>query len=202
MATPALDFRATSLRTPRLILRPWTEADIDALTEACQDEEILRWVPFPSPYTRSDAETFVRETAPTARAAGTSVVFGVFEAATGRAVAEVGMHRITDLGAEYGGVGEIGFWTAREARGRGFVTEAAREVCRWGFRDLGLARIEWVAIVGNEASWRVAEKLGFTREGTLRSSLVQRGRRLDGWIASLLREEEHFDRAGDSQSPV
>lgn len=190
---PAHDFTASSLRTARLILRPWGEADIDARTEACQDPDILRYVPYPSPYTRAHAETFVRETSPAARAAGTSVVFGVFEAASGRAVAEIGLHRIKDLGAEYGGVADLGYWSAPAARGHGFVTEAAREVCRWGFGELGLARIQWTAIVGNEASWRVAQKLGFTREGTLRSSLVQRGQRTDGWIGSLLREEGSFD---------
>lgn len=192
-SAPAHDFTATSLRTRRLILRPWSEADIDAITEACQDADTLRYVPVPAPYTRADAETFVRETSPNARAAGTAVVFGVFEAASGRAVAEVGLHRIKDLGAGHGGAGEIGYWTAPGARGRGFMTEAAREVCRWGFRELGLARIEWVAIAGNEPSWRVVEKLGFTREGTLRSWLVHRERRRDAWVGSLLRTEERFD---------
>jgi RimJ/RimL family protein N-acetyltransferase len=52
------------------------------------------------------------------------------------------------------------------------MTEAVREVCRWGFEELGLARIEWIAAAGNEASWRVVRKLGFTLEGTLR-----------GWLA-------------------
>jgi RimJ/RimL family protein N-acetyltransferase len=185
-AAPAHDFTATSLRTGRLILRPWSEADIDAVTEACQDTETQRYVPVPAPYTRADAEKFVRETAPNLRAAGTDVIFGVFEAATGRPVASVGLHRIKDLGAGHGGVGEIGYWTAPGARGRGFMTEAAREVCRWGFRELGLARIEWIAIAGNEPSWRVVRNLGFAREGTLRSWLVHRGQRHDAWIGSLL----------------
>lgn len=192
-AAPVHDFTATGLRTERLILRPWSEADIDAITEACQDAETQRFVPVPAPYTRADAETFVRETAPNLRAAGTDVIFGVFEASTGRAVAAVGLHRIKDLGAEHGGVAEIGYWTAPGARGRGFMTEAAREVCRWGLRDLGLARIEWIAIAGNEASWRVVQKLGFTREGTLRSWLVHRGRRHDAWIGSLLSTEAVLD---------
>ena len=194
---PAHDFTTTSLRTERLALRPWSEADIDALAAACQDPETQRYVPLPSPYTRENAETFVRQTAPNGRAAGTDIVFGVFETATGRPVAAVGLHRIKDLDAPYGGVAEIGYFTAPEARGCGFVTEAAREVCRWGFEELGLARIEWAAIVGNEASWRVAEKLGFAREGTLRSWLVQNDERKDGWIGSLLRTEANLQCQGD-----
>ncbi|HEX4787379.1 MAG TPA: GNAT family N-acetyltransferase, partial [Actinospica sp.] len=156
------DFTSVSLRTDRLLLRPWGEQDIDAITAACQDPEIQRYVPLPAPYTRAHAETFVRETAPKGRAAGTDVVFGAIARETGAPVASVGLHRIKALGAEYGGVGEIGFWTAPGARGRGYMTEAVREVCRWGFEELGLARIEWIAVADNEASWRVVQKLGFT----------------------------------------
>ena len=62
---------------------------------------------------------------------------------------------------------EVGFWMAPWARGRGIMTDAVRLVCRWGFADLGLGRIEWWANVGNDASRRVAEKVGFTMEGTV-----------------------------------
>lgn len=198
MTTEALtaarpDFTGVALRTDRLILRPWSEQDIDAITEACQDPLIHRYVPIPSPYTRANAEEFVRETAPRGRAAGTDVIFGAFFVETGEPVCAVGLHRIKGLGSPLGGTGEIGYWTAPGARGRGFMTEAAREVCRWAFEELGLARIEWLAAVGNEASWRVVEKLGFTREGTLRSYAVFRDQRVDMWIGSLLRTEVRFD---------
>lgn len=189
----ARDFAGVTLRTDRLILRPWSERDIDAITEACQDPEIQRYVPLPVPYTRAHAEEFVRETAPKGRAAGTDVIFGAFFAETGEPVGSVGMHRLKGLRSPHGGTGEIGYWTAAGARGRGFMTEVAREVCRWGFEELGLARIEWLAAAGNEASWRVVEKVGFTREGTLRSYAVFRDQRVDMWIGSLLRTEVRFD---------
>ncbi len=183
------DLARVVLSTERLVLRAWAESDIDAITEACQDPDIQRYVPVPSPYSRSDAEVFVRERLPAGAAAGTEVVFGVFEAVSGRPVASVGLHRIREQDSPLGGVGEIGYWAAPGTRGQGYTTEAVREVCRWGFAELGLARIEWLAVVGNEASWRVVEKEGFTREGTLRSYLVHRGAREDMWIGSLLREE-------------
>jgi RimJ/RimL family protein N-acetyltransferase len=182
-------FTHVALRSARLLLRPWAEPDIDAITAACQDPEIQRYVPIPSPYSRTDAEVFVREALPRGRAAGTDVVFGVFDAECGLPVGSVGLHRIKHLEAPSGGAAEIGYWTAPSARGMGYMTEAVREVCRWGFADLGLARIEWLAIAGNAASWRVAEKLGFIREGTLRSYLINRGARDDMWIGSLLRTE-------------
>lgn len=183
------DFTRTALRTARLVLRPWVESDIDAITLACQDRDIQRYVPIPSPYSRTDAEVFVREVLPQGRAEGTDVVFGAFDAETGLAAGSVGLHRIRHLEAPCGGSAEIGYWAVPTARGLGYTTEAVREVCRWGFAEQGLARIEWIAIAGNEASWRVVEKLGFNREGTLRSYLIHRGVREDVWIGSLLRTE-------------
>jgi len=187
------DFSGVRLRSERLRLLPWGEEHIDAITEACQDPEIQRFVPLPSPYTRADAEAFVRTVAPMGRAAGTDVVFGVVHAETGEVLGAVGLHRLKSLGAACGGAGEIGYWTAPGARNKGYMTEAVREVCSWGFRQLGLARIEWIAIAGNEASWRVVHKLGFTREGTLRAYLATpRDGRQDAWIGSILSAEWRF----------
>ena len=81
---------------------------------------------------------------------------------------------------------EIGYWMAPWARGQGVMTDAVRLVCDWGFDELGLGRIEWWANVGNYASRRVAEKVGFTMEGTVRARLLHRGERVDGWVAGLL----------------
>jgi RimJ/RimL family protein N-acetyltransferase len=191
--TTTHDFGDVALRTERLILRPWSEADVGAIADACQDALIQANVPIPAPYRRSDAEYFVREVAPKGRAAGTDVVFGVFPAPAGEPVASIGLHKINGVGAEHGGAGEIGYWTAPGARGRGYTAEAVRAVCGWGFEELGLAGIEWIAVAGNEGSWRVAEKAGFVREGTLRAFPVHRGVRGDAWIGSLLRHEARLD---------
>ena len=64
--------------------------------------------------------------------------------------------------------------------------DALRALCRWGLAELELQRIEWIAFAGNHASRRLAEKAGFTIEGTLRNRMVHRGRRTDVWIGSLI----------------
>ncbi|HEX5540734.1 MAG TPA: GNAT family protein [Micromonospora sp.] len=84
------------------------------------------------------------------------------------------------------GLADVGFFTAPEARGRGYGPAALAAVCRWGFTALRLARIEWRANVGNTASRRMAEKAGFVFEGTARSALNHRGRRVDAWVGALL----------------
>ena len=94
------------------------------------------------------------------------MTFAIVEATGERLLGMVGLH------ARDATMREIGYWTAPWARGQGVMTAAARMACQFGFDVLGLQRIEWWAGVGNDASWRVAEKLGFTREGTCRRRLA------------------------------
>jgi RimJ/RimL family protein N-acetyltransferase len=183
------DFTGVALSTPRLTLREFRETDIDAITEACQDEEIRRYTMVPAPYERANAEKFVREICPAGRAAGTDVVFGVFVTGTGTLVGAIGLHNISHLDEAAGGSAGIGYWTAPWSRRRGYTSESVAEVCRWGVRELRLALIRWDAIVGNDGSWKVAQRSGFVLEGTRRSYLVYRGARKDLWVGSLLASE-------------
>ena len=164
----------------RLLLRLPDERDVDPITAACQDPELARWVPVPVPYDTSHARDFVGSRRERWAAEDGEMTFAVTEAGNGSLLAMVGLH------ARDASMREIGFWTAPWARRRGVMTDAGRLVCRFGFEVLALRRIEWWAGVGNDASWRVAEKLGFRREGTCRARLLHRGDRLDGWVAGLL----------------
>lgn len=164
----------------RLLLRLPDERDVDAVFRACQDAEIQRWIPVPVPYERAHAVDYVSSRPQRWAAEDGEMSFAITDASDGSLLGMVGLH------ARDATMREIGFWTAPWARGQGVMTEAARMVCRFGFEVLGLARIEWWAVVGNEASWRVAAKLGFRREGTCRARLLHRGERLDAWVAGLL----------------
>lgn len=65
---------------------------------------------------------------------------------------------------------EIGYWLRSDLAGRGFMTEAARAVVDFGFDEVGCHRLELRAAEVNPGSIRVAEKLGFVREGVLREA--------------------------------
>ena len=162
-------------------LRAQTAGDLDAVVVACSDPETQRWTSVPSPYLREHAELFVLEFAPQQWRTGAGLVWAVCGPDDGYAGG-------LDLRISKSDPGRatVGFHCAPWARGQGWTTAALTLACRWGFETLGLARIEWRAFVGNEASRRVAENAGFTFEGEQRSRLLHRGERRDSWVASLL----------------
>jgi RimJ/RimL family protein N-acetyltransferase len=165
------------LRDDAIVLRPFALADVPAIVAACQDPEILHWIPvIPRPYNEEHARSFVTGV----WSADPGHQFAITE--QGDVVGSIGM-RVNEVN----GNGHIGYWCAREARGRGVTTRALRLVCRFGFDDLQLGRLELITDPDNHASQRVAEKVGFSREGVLRSHLVHPdGRRRDSVMVSLL----------------
>jgi RimJ/RimL family protein N-acetyltransferase len=165
-----------------VLLRPWEPADADAVWRACQDADIQRWTRIPVPYLRAHAEGFVADS-PSAWASGRAS-FAVIEVATGELVGAHGF-----VTAPVDGVAEIGYWTAPWGRGRGLTAAATRLVARWAFDEVGLARLDWFAEVGNVASRRVAQSCGFRFEGVAAAKLQQRGRQADAWTAGLLPQD-------------
>ncbi|MFI2200544.1 GNAT family N-acetyltransferase [Streptomyces sp. NPDC020192] len=168
-----------TLTTDRLILRTVGAPDTQAVYEAAQDPGIQRWTTIPSPYLPEHASGFTEQLVPDGWAQGSMFTFGVF--LPGGELA--GMLGLTMRSL---GVAEVGFWATAEHRGRGYVTEATLTACRWIFTEVGVDRVEWRAEVGNHPSRAVAERAGFTIEGTLRSAINNKGVRRDCWVGSLL----------------
>jgi RimJ/RimL family protein N-acetyltransferase len=167
------------LREEEFLLRPWSESDVPALVEACNDPDIQRFIPvIPRPYTRQDALEFVRgESRP-------EIQHSFAVTMNGELVGAIGMS------TNQSRTGHIGYWCAPHARGKGLTTRALRLISRWAFDELGLERLELITDPDNVASQRVAENVGYRREGVLRSHLLHPdGRRRDSVMFSLLPDE-------------
>ncbi len=173
-----------TLTTERLLLRPLERGDVAMVYAACQDPEIPRWTSVASPYTPAHAGHFIDEVCPAGWREDTMYNFGVFTKDTGALVSSMGLMRLHLAPPQR--QAELGYWTAKEQRGKGYTVEAARAVCGWAFDALGVERMEWVAEAGNEGSRAVALKLGFVMEGTLRAKVPHLETRRDAWIGSLL----------------
>ncbi len=160
-----------------------TLADTDDIVECCQEPSISRWTTMPVPYRREHAEQFLDDIVAGGWAEDRPT-WALRAAAEGPVV---GMVSLMTEGRDRTGA-QIGFWLTPRLRGRGRMTRAVGLVCEFGFRSdrLGLARIEWRAMVGNHASAAVARRAGFRYEGMLRLGGPQRGIRHDVWIAGRL----------------
>ncbi|GGX90230.1 GNAT family N-acetyltransferase [Streptomyces fructofermentans] len=169
-----------TLTSARLLLRTVGAHDTDAVYDAAQDPDIQRWTTIPSPYLREHAAGFTEQMVPDGWADGSMFTFGVFLPFGGELAGMLGI-TMRSLG-----VGEIGFWTTKEHRGNGYISEAVLTASRWAFTRLAIDRVEWRAEVGNAGSRAVAERTGFTIEGTLRSAINNKGVRRDCWVGSLL----------------
>ncbi len=174
---------STVLRGRGVVLRTWLPEDLHEVLRACQDPETQAWTPLPSPYLREHAEQFLATCA--LRWVQGLASFAILDADERMLLGSIGF-----VGLPEDGVVEVGYWVSPQARGRGVATAATRVICDWALDGLGFNRVEWQAYVGNDGSRLVAERCGFTFEGTLRGRGFQRGRSLDIWIAGLLRADE------------
>ena len=85
--------------------------------------------------------------------------------------------------------GEIGYWLAEEAQGKGIVTRACRTLLDYAFNDRGMHRIQVRAATDNARSRAIPERLGFTYEGIQRQAEYAGGRFHDLAVYSMLAHE-------------
>jgi RimJ/RimL family protein N-acetyltransferase len=185
-----IEFPVEGLSDGVVRLRLLAEADVSAITAAVQDPEIPRWTTVPRPYGEGDARQFLRS-AITGLAAGTDLATAIVDADDGRLLGAIGLHGLDPAT----GRSHAGYWVAAEARRRGAASRALRLLCGYGFEQLGVERIELWIDPQNAASLRVAERVGFRREGLLRSFMPIQGERRDMLMFSLLPGELDDPRA-------
>ena len=144
------------LHTDRLTLRPWYEADAESLYECAKDPEI-------GPIAGWPAHKSVEESLDVIKNVFTGKeCYAICEKENNIAIGaiELKLNGHTDM-TERDDECELGYWLGKEFWGRGYMPEAAKELLRRGFEDLGMTTIWCGYYDGNEKSKRVQEKVGF-----------------------------------------
>lgn len=170
-----------------VMLRRLGEQDVAVLTANCQDPAAVRWTSVPEGYTEQDARDYIFTHVPAAWANGEQQNFAVARAEDDQLLGTIGLQRFQP------GSAEIGINMGPESRGSGAAERAARLLIGYAFDQLNLQYLYWRAGVSNWASRKLAWKLGFRHEATIRGYFVQRGVPTDAWIMTLA--------AGDPGSP-
>lgn len=101
------------------------------------------------------------------------------------AVGRIGLHHL-DL---HNKNASIGYWLTKDAEGKGIITKACRALISYGFKELGLHRIEIKAATENIRSQAIPEKLQFKKEGILRQAEWVNNQFLDLFVYSILNFE-------------
>jgi len=154
------------IATQRLLLRPPSEVDRDAIVDEIDDGDVVRMLArVPFPYTREDALAFVKSARDSA-ARGTGVNLVITE--NDLAIGCIGL-------ADLRRVNELGYWLGRVHWHQGLATEAATDFLEWCFDKLGIDVVRSGAFFDNPASLRVQLKLGFETVGTSHRPSLARG---------------------------
>jgi ribosomal-protein-alanine N-acetyltransferase len=169
-----------TLAAARLRLRPYRDADVDALFALYSDPVVMRYWSFPPWAARSQAEAYLARAA-AHLAQGLALPWAIADAADDVLIGTATLHSLhVDQGRA-----EIGYALAADRQGRGLAAEALRAVLEHAFGTLGLRRIEADVDPRNAASCRLLDGLGFVREGLLRERWLVAGETCDSALYGL-----------------
>lgn len=173
--------------TKRLMMRPFRRRDAGTLHEAitASVSELQPWLPWIDGYDKGFAQRFIRDS--------------VGSWSEQRAY-DFTIRPLTDLEHHIGNVsvwptshqnktGEVGYWIRSDQTSHGYGTEAAAVAIGIGFDELELHKVVLRIAVGNVASEKMAQKLGFTYEGILRDEVKVGSQWLDHTSWSMLNTE-------------
>ncbi len=143
-----------TLHTERLTLRMFREDDFEAFAAICADAEVMRFLGEGRPMTRLEAWRHMAFLVGHWHLRGYGH-WAVEEKATGRLIGRIGF-----LNPEGWPAFEIGWTLARESWGRGYATEGARRALEYAFTELERDHVISLIAPENQASIKVAERLG------------------------------------------
>ena len=156
-----------TLRTPRLTLRKMLVRDADDMFEYASLERTTKYLTWRPHRTREYTKEYLEYLA-TRYATGDFFDWAItLDGEGGKMIGTCGFTRFDPANDS----AEIGYVLNPAYHRRGIATEAATEVIRFGFEELGLHRIEARYMVGNLASRKVMEKVGMTFEGEFRDMI-------------------------------
>lgn len=167
-----LDYPEPPLGDEVIRLRPWCEDDLPTVVEASRDAYIPKVTSVPAPYTKGAGERWL-ERQRGRQTSGAGLALAIAHASDDLAVGAVLLiHRRRGL---YG----LGYWLVRPSRGKGFASRAVALIAPWTLAQPGVSGLEALVEPWNEASCRVVERAGFTRDRLLAGEISIAGRQAD-----------------------
>ncbi|MEA1937472.1 MAG: GNAT family protein [Patescibacteria group bacterium] len=174
-----------TIKTKHFILRPFKMSDAESVAENVNNKNIYRhMLVIPYPYTIKDAKQWLRKVINNNRKKiPENAVFAI--EIDGQAVGSISINKI-----EQEHKAEIGYWLGEKYQGKGIMTQAIKEITKYGFRELKLCRLYAQVFSFNEGSMRVLEKNGYKFEGTLKKEVKKDNKFLDCCLFAKTRSKK------------
>ena len=165
-------------------IRKWELSDAKDLAAALSNKKVQDNLRdgLPYPYTEQDGKDFISAML----SADENETFAFAITVDNTVIGSIGIFRQENIHRQ---TAELGYYIAEEYWGKGIMTEAVKQICKYVFAKSDIIRIYAEPFAYNIASCRVLEKAGFQYEGTLRSNAVKNGRVIDMEMYSLLKAE-------------
>lgn len=170
------------MRTDRLVLRPFTATDIDAVFRGLSRPEVIRH--YGVSFHSLEATQEQMDWYATLERDGTGRWWAICSVADNTFIGAIGLNNIMPAHRR----GELGFWLMPAYWRKGYIAEALPLVTEHAFHTLGLHRIMAEVETENTASANVLRRAGFVHEGTLRESEWKNGRYLSLDVFALLND--------------
>jgi len=174
----------SDFETERLALRPFSLDDVSAVQKLAGAREVAyNTLTIPHPYTKKDAKDWIAPQEEKFQE-GIEATFAITLKSSRDLIGAIGL-----VIKKESQMAELGYWVGKPYWHNGYCSEAAREVMRYGFQELGLHRIFAQYFARNPASGRVLEKIGMQYEGHLRDHIKKWGHYEDVLIYGILETE-------------
>jgi len=174
----------TSVSTPRLVLRPVTQADLPDLLEVNGDPEVTRFLPYVTWQSLDDGVAWLGRMNDLS-SSGTGQQLVAANVADAKVVGTVLLFRFDEASSRV----ELGYVLGRRYWRQGLMGEALTSICDHAFSGMSIRRIEAEVNTANAASNALLRSIGFTLEGTLRQRWVAKGAAYDTHFYGCLAED-------------
>lgn len=165
-------------------IKKWELSDAKDLAAALSNTKVQDNLQdgLPYPYTEQDGLEYISGML----AADKSETFAFAVTTESKVIGSIGIFRQKNIHRQ---TAELGYFIAEGYWGKGIMTEAVKQSCKYVFDNSDIIRIYAEPFAYNAASCRVLEKAGFQYEGTLRNNAVKNGKVIDMKMYSLLKTE-------------
>ncbi len=170
-----------NLETERLLLRRVNENDVNEIFALRSNPETMKYIPRPLVKTIDDAlEHIAMIDAKIENNEG--INWAITYKDNPKLIGIIGHYRIKPEHFR----AEVGYMLLPEYNGKGIISEAVKEVVKYGFNEMKLHSIEAIIDPENFGSEKVLQKYGFVKEAHLKENEFYEGRFLDTVIYSIL----------------